>query len=191
MSKKVGRSFWVLWLVANVIGGMLLPLIVWQEPYNVQSRIFLNEILQSIGISIAQSLVLRDRFVKENWWFPLTIIGWGVGLTIVYFVPALSLRFQKQDLPPLTILLADFAIIGLMAGICQWQLLRRFRAGGLWLFASAIALSVSTLGLYLGYKLNSLALASCLQGAIYGAITGLAMVRILRSPKLLPKPKLR
>jgi len=191
MSKKVGRSFWVLWLVANVFGSMLLPLMVWQEPYNVQSRIFLNEILQCIGISVAQTLVLRDRFVKENWWFPLTIFGWIIGLTIVFFVPALSLRFQKQNLPSLTVLLADFAIIGLSAGIFQWQLLRKFRAGGLWLFASAIALSVSTLGLYLGYRLNSLVIASSLQGAIYGAITGLAMVKILRSPKLLPKQKPR
>jgi len=191
MSKKVGRSFWVLWLVANVFGSMLLPLMVWQEPYNVQSRIFLNEILQCIGISVAQTLVLRDRFVKENWWFPLTIFGWIIGLTIVFFVPALSLRFQKQNLPSLAVLLADFAIIGLSAGIFQWQLLRKFRAGGLWLFASAIALSVSTLGLYLGYRLNSLVIASSLQGAIYGAITGLAMVKILRSPKLLPKQKPR
>lgn len=181
----------MLWLVANVTGSMLLPLMVWQDPYNVQSRIFLNEILQSIGIATAQTLVLRDRFIKENWWFPLTIIGWVIGLSFVYFVPALSLRFQKQDLPSLPVLLADFAIIGLMAGIGQWQLLRRFQAGGVWLFASAIALSLSTFGLYLGYKLNSLALASCLQGGIYGAITGLAMVKILRSPKLLPKPKLR
>jgi hypothetical protein len=191
MSKKVGRSFWVLWLVANVFGSMLLPLMVWQEPYNIQSRIFLNEILQCIGISVAQTLVLRDRFVKENWWFPLTIFGWIIGLTIVFFVPALSLRFQKQNLPSLAVLLADFAIIGLSAGIFQWQLLRKFRAGGLWLFASAIALSVSTLGLYLGYRLNSLVIASSLQGAIYGAITGLAMVKILRSPKLLPKQKSR
>jgi len=191
MSKKVGRSFWVLWLVANVFGSMLLPLMVWQEPYNIQSRIFLNEILQCIGISVAQTLVLRDRFVKENWWFPLTIFGWIIGLTIVFFVPALSLRFQKQNLPSLAVLLADFAIIGLSAGIFQWQLLRKFRAGGLWLFASAIALSVSTLGLYLGYRLNSLVIASSLQGAIYGAITGLAMVKILRSPKLLPKQKPR
>lgn len=191
MSKKVGRSFWVLWLVANVTGSMLLPFMVWQDPYNLQSRIFLNEILQSIGIAVAQTLVLRDRFVKENWWFPLTVFGWVIGLVIVFFVPALSLRFQKQDLPSITVLLADFAIIGLMAGIFQWQLLRRFRAGGLWLFASAIALSLSTFGLYLGYKLNSLVIASCLQGGIYGAITGLAMVKILRSPKLLSKPKLR
>ena len=181
----------MLWLVANVFGSMLLPLMVWQEPYNIQSRIFLNEILQCIGISVAQTLVLRDRFVKENWWFPLTIFGWIIGLTIVFFVPALSLRFQKQNLPSLAVLLADFAIIGLSAGIFQWQLLRKFRAGGLWLFASAIALSVSTLGLYLGYRLNSLVIASSLQGAIYGAITGLAMVKILRSPKLLPKQKPR
>jgi hypothetical protein len=189
MSKKVGWSFWWLWLIANVIGSALLPLIVWQEPYDVRSRIFLNEILQSIGVSLAQSLVLRDRFAKEGWWFPLTLVGWGLGLIIIFFVPALSLRSQLPNLPSIAILLIDFAIIGSMVGICQWQLLKSFSAAGLWLLASAIALSLGALGLYLGYILQSTALASALQGLIYGAITGAAAIKVLRSPKIFPKQK--
>ena len=188
MSKKVGWSFWWLWLSANVCGSTILPLLVWQDPYDLRSRIFLNEILQSIGVSIAQSLVLRDRFAKEGWWLPLTLVGWALGLTFVFFVPALSLRSHLPNLPPITILLIDFAIIGGTVGICQWQLLKSFRAAGLWLFASAIALSLGSLGLYLGYMLNSTVLASALLGVIYGAITGLAMIKVLRSPKIFPKP---
>jgi len=188
MSKKVGWSFWWLWLIANVCGSTILPLLVWQDPYDLRSRIFLNEILQSIGVSIAQSLVLRDRFTKEGWWLPLTLVGWALGLIFVFFVPALSLRSQLPNLPPISILLIDFAIIGGTVGFCQWQLLKSFRAGGLWLFASAIALSLGSLGLYLGYMLKSTVLASALQGVIYGAITGLAAIKVLRSPKIFPKP---
>jgi len=188
MSKKVGWSFWWLWLIANVCGSTILPLLVWQDPYDLRSRIFLNEILQSVGLSFAQSLVLRDRFAKEGWWLPLTLAGWTLGLTFVFFVPALSLRSHLPNLPPITILLIDFAIIGGTVGICQWQLLKSFRAGGLWLLASAIALSLGSLGLYLGYMFKSTVLASALQGVIYGAVTGLAIIKVLRSPKIFPKP---
>lgn len=187
MSKKVGWSFWWLWLIANTIGSALLPIIVWQDPYDVRSRIFLNEILQSIGISIAQSIILRERFAKEGWWLPLTLVGWAFGLTIVFFVPALSLRSQLPNLPPISILLIDFAIIGTTVGICQWQLIKSFRAAGIWILASAISLSLGSLGLYLGYMAKSTALASASQGAIYGAISGMAAIKVLRSPKILPK----
>lgn len=189
MSKKVGRSFWWLWLIANVLGNTLLSIIVWQDPYDLRSRIFLNEVLHGVGISIAQSLVLRDRFAKEGWWFPLTLLGWTVGLTIIFFVPSLSLRSQAQNLPAMSILTIDFAIIGATVGICQWQLLKSFRAGGLWLFASAIALSLSAFGIYLGYMVRSVLLANTLQGIIYGAITGFAAIKVLRSPKMLPKSR--
>ncbi len=184
MSKKVGRSFWWLWLIANVIGNMLLSSFVWEDPYDLRSRIFLNEILHGVGISIAQSLVLRDRFAKEGWWLPLTLWGWILGLAIVFFLPNLSLRSHAQNMPSLSILLIDFAIIGTIVGICQWQLLKSFRAGGMWLLASPISLSLSTLGLYLGYMAKSTILASALQGAIYGAITGFTAIKVLRSPKV-------
>lgn len=189
MSKKVGWSFWWIWLIANVFGSAFLPFMIWQEPYDQRSRIFLNEILQGIGISLLQSVVLRNRFPKEGWWLPLTLFGWTVGLTLVSFVPALSMRPQLQNLPSLTILVIDFAIIGAIVGACQWQLLKSFRAGRLWILMSAIALSLSSLGLYLGYVWGSITLATTLQGAIYGAITGSAAIKVLRSPKVLPKPR--
>ncbi|GBO53874.1 hypothetical protein APA_1822 [Pseudanabaena sp. lw0831] len=184
MSKKVGRSFWWLWLIANVIGNMLLSSFVWEDPYDLRSRIFLNEILHGVGISIAQSLVLRDRFAKEGWWLPLTLCGWVLGLAIVFFLPNLSLRSHVQNMPSLSILMIDFAIIGTIVGICQWQLLKSFRSAGLWLLVSPIALSLSTLGLYFGYMAKSTILASALQGSIYGAITGFTAIKVLRSPKV-------
>ncbi len=193
MSKKVGWSFWWLWLIANVLGSVILPSLVWQDPYDLRSRIFLNEILQGIGISIAQSLVLRDRFAKEGWWLPLTLGGWTVALTFLALVPWLSMRSLSLDkallAPSLIILVIDFAILGMIVGICQWQLLKSFRAAGLWLFASAIALSLSSFGLYLGYMVKSTILANALQGAIYGALTGLAAIKVLRSPKILIRRK--
>jgi len=193
MSKRVGRSFWWLWLVANVVGNTLLSSFIWEDPYDLRSRIFLNEILHGVGISIAQSVMLRGRFTKEGWWLPLTLLGWSVGLIIIFFmpffVPSLFPRSQSPNLPMLSSLLVDFAIIGTSVGVCQWQLLKSFRVGGLWLFASAIALSLSAFGLYLGYMAGSTILANTLQGTIYGAITGFAVIKILRSPKILPKPK--
>lgn len=189
MSKKVGWSFWWLWTIAHVIGSALLPLLVWQDPYDLRSRIFLNEILQCIGVSLAQSIVLRDRFTKEGWWLPLTLVGWTIGMTLIFFVPTLSIQNHLANFPPIAILFGDFAIIGAIVGICQWQLLKFLRGAGLWLFASTIALSLSVFGLQLGYIAKSPLLGTALQGAIYGAITGLAMIKVLRSPKILPKSK--
>ena len=190
MSKKVEGSFWWLWLVANIGGNTLLSSFVWEDPYDLRSRIFINEILHGIGISVAQSVMLRGRFTKEGWWLPLTLLGWTVGLIIIFFGPSLSPRSQSPNLLILSSLIINFAIIGTSIGICQWQLLKSFRAGGLWLFASAIALSLSAFGLYLGYMVQSTILANALQGTIYGAITGFAAIKILRSPKILPKPKI-
>lgn len=190
MSKKVGWSFWWLWMIVHVIGSALLPLVVWQDPYELRSRIFLNEILQGIGLSLAQSLVLRNRFSKEGWWLPLSLIGWTIGMTLIFFVPSpISIHIHLSNFPPITLLIIDFAIIGTVAGICQWQLLKSFRAGGVWLFASPIALSLSIFGLQLGYMAKSIVLGTALQGAFYGAITGLAMIKVLRSPKILPKSR--
>lgn len=189
MSKKVGWGFWWLWVIANIIGSVLLPLIVWQDPYELRSRIFLNEILQGIGVSLAQSIVLRDRFAKEGWWLPLTLMGWAIGLTIVFLIPSLSLRSPLQSLPSITILLSEFAVIGLIVGICQWQLLTAFKVAGLWLFISPISLSLSIFGLQLGYMARSTVLATALQGAIYGTISGLGMIKVLRSRKILPQQK--
>lgn len=195
MTKKLGKSFWWLWLLANIGGSTVLPLLVWQDPYDPRSRIFLNELLQGIGIAIAQSTVLKERLAQQPWWLPLTLLGWFSGLGVIYVAPALSWRWSS--LPSLPTLLLDFAIMGAILGICQWQLLRRFRAGGLWLFASPIGLAASAWGLYLGYGLQvqfnqsafmATTIATFLQGAIYGAITGLAAFKILRSPKII-KPK--
>ena len=197
MTKKLGKSFWWLWLFANIGGSAILPLIVWQDPYDVRSRILLNELLQGIGIALAQSTVLKERLIQQPWWVPLTLLGWFSGLATVYFVPVLSWR-SLPSLPTLQILLIDFAIIGAIVGICQWQLLRRFRAGGLWLFASTIGLAASAWGLHWGYALQVMfnqsafvatLIATFLQGAIYGAITGLAAFKILRSPKLIKQKK--
>ncbi len=189
MSKKVGWSFWWLWTIAHIIGSALLPLLVWQEPYDLRSRIFLNEILQGIGVAFAQSIVLRDRITKDSWWLPLTLIGWTICMTLIFFVPSLSIHNHLANFPSITVLMNDFAIIGVVVGICQWQLLKSFRSGGLWLLASTIAWSVSVAGLQLGYMAKSAVLATALQGAIYGAITGLAIIKVLRSPKILPKSR--
>jgi hypothetical protein len=190
MSKKVEGSFWWLWLVANIVGNTLLSSFVWEDPYDLRSRIFINGILHGVGISIAQSVMLRGRFTKEGWWLPRTLLGWIVGLMIIFFVPSLSPRSQSPNLLLLSNLILNFAIIGTSVGICQWQLLKSFRAGGLWLFASVLALSLSAFGLHLGYVAQLPILANALQGAIYGAITGFAVIKILRSPKILPKPKI-
>ena len=185
MSKKLGRGFWWLWIIANIVGSVVLPSMVWQTPYELRSRIILNEILQSIGIALAQTVVLRNYFVKEVWWLALTLMGWLGSLIFIFFVPFLSI--SSPQTPLVTILAIDFAIIGTVVGICQWQLLKPFRAAGLWLFVSPIALSLSSLGLYTGYTLQSTVLATALQGLIYGAVTGVIIIRILKSPKLSPK----
>ncbi len=185
MSKKLGRGFWWLWIIANVVGSVILPSMVWQTPYELRSRIVLNEILQSIGIALAQTVILRNYFVKEVWWLALTLMGWLGGMTLIFFVPFLSISSPQATL--VTTLAIDFAIIGTIIGICQWQLLKPFKAAGLWLFVSPIALSLSSFGLYVGYTLQSTVLATALQGLVYGSITGVIIIKILKSPKLLSK----
>ena len=96
MSKKLGRGFWWQWIIANVVGSVILPLVVWQDPYELRSRIVLNEILQSIGIALAQTVMLRDYFVREGWWLALTLLGWIGSLTLIFFVPFLSISSPNE-----------------------------------------------------------------------------------------------
>jgi hypothetical protein len=191
MSKKVGKSFWWLWLTANTCGSVFLPVLIWQDPYEVRSRIFLNAILQGMGMAMMQSTVLYNYISKKYWWFPLTIIGWIMGLVMVSLVPALSLHEPFHTDRFLTSLLLDFFIVGAIVGVLQWQMLKRFRAGVAWLLISPMALSCSALGLYWGYQISSpllsTTIATGLQGLIYSAMTGVLAIKILRSPQVKPK----
>ncbi|MDX2253967.1 MAG: hypothetical protein NW214_00470 [Pseudanabaenaceae cyanobacterium bins.39] len=191
MSKKVGTGFWWLWLTANTCGSFFLPILIWQDPYEIRSRIFLNAILQGTGMAIMQSSLLRSHISKRHWWFPLTMIGWIAGLSIISLFPSLGLHEAIFTEHFLTTLLLDFLIVGFIVGTLQWQLLRKFSAGSAWLLVSPLALSCSALGLYWGYKipssLLSTTIATGLQGLIYSAITGLFAIKILRSPKSKPK----
>lgn len=119
-------------------------------------------IISGFLIGIFQWLVLQGRLTRAWLWILATSIGWMAGYFLSFFL-----------LPP-DLQLLEGMMIGLMTGIAQWFVLRReFYWAGWWIVFSIIGW-VTGLTLLPGVLLT---------GTMAGALTGLALEILFRSPK--------
>ena len=119
--------------------------------------------ISGVAIALLQSIVLYKRIPKALHWAVASAIGWTIGwIAIVIWLPP-----ELDFLAP--------ALIGTTTGITQWLVLRRLVYwSGWWIPLSIVAWTT-------GLSIIQGALTS---GSIPGAITGLALVLLLRySPK--------
>ncbi len=183
----VGWGFWLWWVLAStvgwVLGGEVGVLSVW----------IVGLVGIVVGLGIAQWLVLRQHLSRAGWWVLASTVGWVVGLVVggsVNLVVGGAVNL--------------FVVVGLVGigfgiGIAQWLVLRpHLSRAGWWVLASTVGLAVGgAVGVAVGGAVGiavggSISLASILSlvvgfpvsGAVYGAITGGAMVWLLRQPKL-------
>jgi len=160
-------------------------------------------------VGAMQRLILRQWLSHLNWWVLGTAASWGIGLGIVEL---LGWRPIEDLFLLLTVLLFG-AIIGLPDGVgmnwgiaggflmatAQWLILRQaFRRAGWWIVVSSVGSIVSwaialpfglRMTLILGQVLGLLALLAsplligAIIGILFGTITGLPLVLILRVPR--------
>ncbi len=189
---QAGWGFWLGWVVASTVGffvgfwlGFILGLIIIGEDNGIN---LLRSILgyfmfgTSIGAmtGVLQWLVLRGRVSKAGWWILASIpAGYGIFLAGDIGIEE-SLNFGT--------LLSSIGVValgGAVAGILQWLVLRRqVSRAGWWVLASTVgwALGVTVMDAleYMYGTPDDLQLV--VTGAVLGAVTGGALVWLLRQP---------
>lgn len=115
-----------------------------------------------IGMGVLQWLVLQHRLRKAWRWIIATTLGWLLGSTLIL-----------ASLPEGMDFLAG-VIIGITTGTAQWLVLRNeLYWAGWWIVISVIAWTTG-MALLPGVMLT---------GVMAGAITGLALILLIRFPK--------
>ena len=115
-----------------------------------------------IGLGLLQWLVLQHRIRKAWRWILATTLGWLVGATFI-----LALLPDGMDF------LAG-VVTGVILGSAQWLILRNeLYWAGWWIAISVVAWSTG-MGVLPGVMLT---------GVIAGAITGIALILLIRFPK--------
>ena len=193
---KVARNeagLWLGWVLATAVGMLLgfLPFVFFVEDLDLGLVRILIPLWSGFMVGVLQWLVLSRFLTHSADW----IINGGAGYALGY---ALGLSvIQILGASPLGALVG-YILFGVIVALLQWPVLRREIPNVVpWLLAANVA--GWALGAYLGpWILNlivsgstasqvlSTAVISASTGLIAGAITGLALVWIVRQPEMEP-----
>ena len=196
---------WSWWVLANVMGGTL-SLLLWRVPTEFVGG-DLGLLLGFLPLSFGQWLVLKRYFPPAGWstlatleykagWVLASVIGVVLGsyLQSVAAVGLLTAAIvPRQDLNVLGVLVDAEAFwaraVGLlvlwgMVGAAQWLVLRRQTDyASFWIPVSALAGAASgtvALAIDTAMPLGGLLLAYIARWTVYGVLTGIALVLLLR-----------
>jgi len=179
----VGWGFWLLWVLASTTGlglawsvGTVVSLSVSGE--GAMATLALAGVGWAVGgalLGAAQWYILRGRMSRAGWWVLASTPSFGVGMVVGPYV--------AEVLNGVLSWAVWGGLWGVMLGAAQWLVLRRrvFRAG-YWALASTVG--AGTCGAVLGF-LHQAGVEGAnlfLGGALFGAITGGALVWLLRQP---------
>ncbi len=194
---QVGWRFWLRWMSASTVGlavGLAVGIFTW----SIVTPIFefyygLNDVgealMFAVGgavcgglLGIAQRRVLQRPAPQFGWWVEASTVGGAVGWAMG---GALALVVDEVQIFTMV-----FAVGGASVGIAQWLVLRRqVDRAGWWVLAStvgwamgvAVALALGGMrGWDLIFAIILLPVGGIVASAWYGAITGGAMVWLLR-----------
>lgn len=186
--KRNEISLWLAWTFATalgmLIGYLFITLLVGSLDLGVAQVI--APIISGSFLGLAQWLVLRPYISKSYDWILNHAVGWVVGYTLGLFVVEL---LSKTPLG----LLIGFIAFGVIVALFQYPALRReIPHLATWILANVIGW---TLGAYLSLlaagiffknapptPYTSVLVSVGITGLVAGAITGLALIWIVRQP---------
>ena len=191
----VGWGFWLQWVLANTVGFTLaFEVFRFFGPYAFYVLFAPEYALMGVMVGVPHWLVLRRQIPGVGRWVLATIGGFAVGGTLA-FVALLAANYFglfdliDRDLAAFLALILLYAPIGPLVGIAQWLVLRRKIArAGWWVLATTIALALfgAFFGLIpafeWGYYDAGPSVVSAVGGLLAGAITGAALIWLLRQP---------
>lgn len=190
---KVNKNefgLWLGWTLATAVGMLLgfLPSLLLVNVLDLQWSRIVVPLLAGFLIGLAQWAVLRNYLVESSDWILAGGTSWAVGYALgLFLINALSSTALGGVI--------GFALFGAIIAIVQWPLLRReIPHVASWIVANV-------LGWTAGFYLSQIALGwfftndpainpvvgtsfvSIVTGLVAGAITGLALVWIVRQPE--------
>lgn len=197
--------FWENWVLVTVIAelvgiGVIAAFTLQMGTANSDTTA--NTLLLSIGVAegvilgTAQWFILR-HYVDHamRWIFATaigTLLGWalGVPISLALMVAHGTIIGQIDPMAILRGIVLLGAGMGLIVGYCQWLVIQNQvpRRSYAWMAASAIAWALGVCVAFLvsnsgmiGAGTIAVAISGAAMGAVIGAITGLALVGLIRS----------
>jgi hypothetical protein len=186
--KRNEIGLWLAWTFATALGLLIgylsLALLVGSLDLGI-TRVIVP-IVSGIFLGLAQWLVLRPYISKSYDWILNHAVGWVVGYTLGLFV------VQLLSKTPLGMLIG-FISFGVIVALFQYPALRReIPHLATWILANVIGW---TLGAYLSLlaasvlfqnqlptTFTSVLVSVGITGLVAGAVTGLALIWIVRQP---------
>ena len=191
---KVNRNefgLWLGWTLATAVGMLVgfLPSLLLINVLDLQWSRVIIPLLAGFLIGLAQWTVLRNYLVNSHDWILAGGTSWAVGYAIgLFLINTLSGTALGG--------LIGFALFGAIVATVQWPILRReIPHISSWIIANMLGW---TAGFYLSQVFLTLffsnvpainpvvstAFISVVTGLVAGAITGLALVWIVRKPEV-------
>lgn len=187
-------SLLVAWIFANLLGwttGLVTAEIVaplaarspfpWHYDTDVAFA-YASLVLVGITIGIAQWIVLRRYLPRATPWMSATIVGYllsGIIFAIANNNPARLLRTEVVNN------LILFGLMGIAIGASQrWVLRQHYGRSGLWVLASTVGFQFFMwLVVDPAHSQGEFLIRSAIAGAFAAAVTGLALVWMIRQPQ--------
>lgn len=190
---KVERNeigLWLGWTLATALGMLLghLPLVPLVDVIDLGIARIVAPLLGGLFVGFSQWLVLRGFFTRCSDWILAGGAGWAAAYAIGLFV--------VQNLTGSFLIgLVAYLLFGVIVGLLQWPILRR-EIPNIWAWILA-----NVLGWTLGFFISQIvvgqlfgpdfynqalvtAISSGTSGFVAGAVTGLALIWIVRQPEL-------
>ncbi len=185
---RIGWGFWLLWVLASTVGmfvGFFMGLLTSAFTYDIlgdllKTLVFGIEL--GLGVGVLQWLVLRRRVYGAGWWVLASVAG-GYGITQA----GLDGLSDSLSVGALLSYTGVVALGGAVTGTLQWLILR---GGGVsrpswWVLASTVGYGLvgAVLGAFpWGGGDKDVLVALVVTAAVLGAVTGGALVWLLRQP---------
>ncbi len=186
--KRNEFSLWLAWTLATALGMLIgyLPLAFLVGTLDLGAATVIVPIISGILLGLAQWLVLRPYVSKSYDWILNHAVGWVLGYTLGLYV------VQLLSKTPLG-MLVGFVCFGVIVAVFQYPVLRReIPHIATWILANVIGW---TLGAYISMlaagvlfqntvptTFTSVLVSVGITGLVAGAITGLALIWIVRKP---------
>jgi hypothetical protein len=201
---QAGWGFWLKWVLASTVGvvvgsimvmviGLLIYVLLEELIGRAETDILLEPgwltvlfdlvigSMLGIGVGILQWLVLQGRVSRVGWWVLASAAAGAIQM-----VGDLESYSELLSFGLLLRFTGIVALGGAVAGILQWLVLRgKVSRAGWWVLASTVGwgLSIAVMrALEWGVTDDCSLVSQVVSGVVLGAITGAALVWLLRQP---------
>ena len=189
---KVRRNefgLWLSWTLATAVGMLLgfLPSLLLVNVLDIQWARIIVPLLAGFLIGLAQWAVLRNYVLNSHDWILAAGTSWAVGYAVGLFLINLLASSYIGSL-------VSYVLFGAVIAIVQWPILsREIPHLGTWILTNVIGwtagfyLSQVALNLFFNGPtippVTSTSFIAIVTGLVAGAITGIALVLIVRQPE--------